>query len=96
MGYIQIHEPIEVTAQFSPQGIIQPLNFTWAGRRYQVKETTYRWRTGKGRAALRFFAVIAVIAQTPGSPSTNAEEVYQLCYQDEDSTWRLESLWTEG
>jgi len=83
MAYLQIEEPIEVIAHFSPQGRIEPLAFTWAGRQYQVQKTTYRWRAGKGRATLRFFAVV-----------TPTEDAYQLCYRDENSTWRLETVWT--
>lgn len=83
MSYVQIEEPIEVIAHFSAQGLIEPLAFSWAGRQYRVKETTYRWRSGKGRATLRFFAVV-----------TASGDAYQLCYRDEDATWRLEKIWS--
>ena len=83
MGYAQIQEPIEVLAHFSPQGVINPLVFSWAGRQYKVEKTTYRWRTGKGRETLRFFAVI-----------TRSNNSYQLCYSDENSCWWLERTWT--
>ena len=82
MGYVNIQEPIEVVAHFSSKGTIKPLVFLWAGRKYQVKQTTYRWRSGRGRATLRFFAVV-----------TATNDAYQLCYRDEDATWRLETLW---
>jgi hypothetical protein len=64
MGYVHIKEPVEVIVQFSPQGLIRPLAFRWAGRQYRVDRTTYRWRTGKGRETLRFFAVVTR-ADTP-------------------------------
>jgi len=85
MGYVDIAEPVEVVASFSPEGMIHPLSFAWAGREHQVREITYRWRTGKGRSTLRFFAV-----------TTETEDAYQLCYRDEDSTWWLERGWTPG
>lgn len=82
MGYMPVQEPVEVIAQFSAQGMICPLAFTWSGRQYRVQKTTYRWRTGRGRDTLRFFAVV-----------TPAEDSYQLCYKDGDSTWWLEKVW---
>jgi hypothetical protein len=85
MGYLQVQDPVEVIARFSSQGIIRPLVFFWAGRQYQVQETTYRWCAVKGRATLRFFSIV-----------TSTEDAYQLCYREEDSTWWLESVWTPG
>jgi hypothetical protein len=85
MAYSQIQEPVEVIARFSPQGMIQPLAFDWGGQRHRVQKVTYRWRTGKGRATLRFFAVM-----------TDAKDACQLCYRDEDATWWLERVWIPG
>jgi len=85
MSYVHIKEPVEVIVQFSPQGLIHPLAFSWAGRQYRVKKTTYRWRTGKGRETLRFFSVV-----------TRAENAYQLCFKDEDATWWLEKVWSSN
>jgi hypothetical protein len=84
MGYVQIKEPVEMLAHFSPQGVIRPLAFSWGKRMHKVLRTTYRWHAGRGRAALHYFAVV-----------TKSEDAFQLCYRDEDATWWLEKTWTQ-
>ena len=50
-----------------------------------MRETTYQWRTGRGRETLRHFAVV-----------TETEDVFQLSYREESATWWIDQLWTEG
>jgi hypothetical protein len=82
MGYVEVQEPVLALVRFSPEGEIRPLAFVWAGRRHQVKTTTYRWRTGKGRETCRHFAV-----------TTESEDAFQLTYREESATWWIEQVW---
>jgi hypothetical protein len=83
MGYVDVQEPVLALVEFSPQGEIRPLAFVRAGRRHRVKQTTYRWRTGKGRETLRYFAV-----------TTESGDAFQLSYREDSATWWVEQVWT--
>ena len=45
-------EPIEVTANFTEQGVISALHFTWKGSRYRVESTGRRWQDDSGQHML--------------------------------------------
>jgi hypothetical protein len=81
MGYVEVQEPAPVLVQFSAQGEIRLVAFAHAGRPHRVKQTTYRWRTGKGRETWRHFAV-----------TTESGDAFQLSYREESATWWIDQI----
>ena len=71
---------IEVTAQFSLDGIITPLSFTWQGRHYPVEMNGRTWEDAAGQ----HFLVIV-----PGA------RIYELVLDLAASRWRLEQVGSE-
>jgi|WetSurMetagenome_2_1015567.scaffolds.fasta_scaffold358529_2 hypothetical protein len=71
---------IGVTAQFSPDGNITPLSFTWQGRDYPVESVGRSWQDTAGH----HFLVIV-----PGA------RIFELVLDLAASRWRLEQVGTE-
>ncbi len=67
-------EPIEVTANFSEQGVITPLHFTWKGSRYRVESTGRRWQDDVGQHMLVMVA---------------SGQIYELTYKSDEARWYL-------
>ena len=85
MTYTEVQEAVQMLVEFSPRGEIRPLAFVWGGRRHRVKQTTFRWCTGRGRETCRHFAV-----------TTESDDSLQLTYREESATWWIEQVWTAG
>jgi len=71
---------IGVVAQFSPDGKITPLSFTWQGRNYPVESVGRSWDDTAGR----HFLVIV-----PGA------RIYELALDLTTSRWRLVQVGSE-
>jgi hypothetical protein len=67
-------EPIEVTARFSQDGKVTPLQFTWQGRTCQVESTGRYWQAKDEMHIL-------VMA--------NGGQVYELIFMAAEGLWRL-------
>lgn len=79
----EIDEPIQVEATFSGTGL-RPLWFTWKGRRYKIKEVTYTWGDSQGKSRLYYFS------------ASDGVNLYELCFNAENLTWRLNRIYCEG
>ncbi|MCG2675845.1 DUF6504 family protein [bacterium] len=75
-GAEELDEPISVGAVFKGSRV-EPRWFNWRGRRYPVKEVTYRWRDRRGEACLHYFAVSDGVA------------TYEICFDNQGLDWRL-------
>lgn len=67
-------EKIDVTARFSPDGVVSPVNFTWEGRTYRVDSIGRRWKAKDG---------LHMLVMTPGN------RAYHLVFNDRENTWGL-------
>ncbi|RMG75060.1 MAG: hypothetical protein D6710_00660 [Nitrospirae bacterium] len=79
---VEIDEPVGVVATFY-QGRIRPLKFRWGDRVIPVKSVTYQWIRQDGFKRLYFFSV------------TDGKTLYNLSYDGDTLTWRLEAVETE-
>ena len=73
----RIMDPIEVTANFSEQGVITPLHFTWKGSRYRVESTGRRWQDGSDQHMLVMVA---------------SGQIYQLTYKSQEARWYIRQV----
>ena len=73
----RINEKIKVGAVFGKEGV-QPKWFKWQGRRIEIKETTYNWKTLDGAAEVLHFSVVG----DAGS--------YELSFNQKTLGWILE------
>jgi len=71
---------IGVAAQFSPDGKITPLSFSWQGRNYPVESVGRSWQDAAGQ----HFLVIV-----PGA------RIYELVLDLAAGRWRLEQVGSE-
>lgn len=67
-------EPIEVTVNFSEQGVITPLHFTWKGSRQRVESTGRRWQDENGQHMLVMVA---------------SGKIYELTYKSHEGRWYI-------
>ena len=67
-------EKIDVTARFTPKGLVIPVSFTWQGQLYQVDSIGRRWKAKDG---------LHILVMTPGN------RAYHLIFNDIDNTWML-------
>jgi hypothetical protein len=67
-------EPIEVTARFSEQGAITPLNFSWNGGRYKVESAGRQWTDEHGQHMLVMVA---------------GAQIYELIFKGVEGRWYI-------
>lgn len=70
-------EPVEVTARFSIDGKILPLNFSWRQKSYKITSVGRSWENETGRH---------ILVMTPG------DRIYQLVFVPAESLWYLRPL----
>jgi hypothetical protein len=70
-------ESIEVTARFSPEGHIVPLQITWNGRAYGIESTGRRWEAEDGRH---------ILAMLPG------DRVVELLFAPLECRWYVRQV----
>jgi hypothetical protein len=73
----KINEKIKVGAVFGKGGV-EPKWFKWQGRRIEIKETTYNWKTLDGAAEVLHFS-----AMSEGGS-------YELSFNQKTLVWVLE------
>jgi hypothetical protein len=78
-----VNESVKVLALFC-RGTMRPVRFSWRGVDYAVKQITFKWKDREGKAAVYHFAV------------SDGSSVFQLGYQPESLTWKLEAVDLEG
>ncbi len=72
-------EAIEVGV-ICKKGRLYPRWFVWEGRRYAVREITYRWKDRRGDDLLHYFTV------------TDGGNVFQIYFNSRHTHWRLEKV----
>lgn len=84
MRWEPIDEAVKVRADFLG-GMITPLVFRRGSEVKKVRAVNTRWQDARGRHRLCYFSVTA-----------DSGDVYQLCFDTGDLTWRLEYVMFEG
>ena len=76
-----INEPIEVIAYFRT-GEIQPLRIRWKSKVYKVREVYSSWVEGKGIDLITHIGC-----------KVDSKENFDLLYDNNSFTWKLEKLY---
>lgn len=84
MRWESIDEAVKVRADFQG-GLITPLAFRRGVEVRKIRDVNTRWQDARGRHRLCYFSVTA-----------DSGDVYQLCFDTGDLTWRLEYVMFEG
>jgi len=80
----EIGEPIVVAAVFR-DNLITPRAFLWRTRRYRIEKIMGHYHYFKG-----------VYRQECYSASCGADDVFEISFDTEDMSWRLERVHVEG
>lgn len=80
---VQIREPISVAVLFE-HGAIKPVLFRWNGKKIEIEKTSFTWETRQGVARLLHFSVVC------------RRNIYELVFNLNEMTWRLETVATES
>jgi len=87
MQIAEIKERIKVRADFHPNGKVVPLLFKRNGHEtYRVRRINSTWEDREQEHKLLYFSL-----SVEGS-----DDVFQLCFREEDRTWWLECVMLEG
>lgn len=73
----EINEKIKVGAVFG-NNEVKPKWFIWKNNRYEIKETTYTWKTSQGEMPLLHFSV------------TDGSTLFELVLNQKTLNWILE------
>ena len=80
---IEIGERVFVIAAFGRSIRLKPLRFTWSDRQVDIKDVTYEWTTLEGTSKLLHFSV------------TDGKTLYELSFNTNSISWRLEGIETD-
>ena len=80
----RIKESIVVAAIFGRRPKVKPVWFVWQNQQHRIARITYTWMDKEGQAKLYHFAV------------SDGANLYELCYDSEQLTWRLVAQEIEG
>ena len=70
----RIMELIEVTANFTEEGVITPLHFTWKGSRFRVESTGRHWQDDHDQHMLVMVA---------------SGQIYELTFKVDERRWYI-------
>jgi len=84
MRWETLDEPIKVRADFQG-GEVTPLRFRRGPQALRIVRVNTRWIDRQGRRARHYFSITA-----------DSGDVYQLCFDAGDLTWRAECVMYEG
>jgi hypothetical protein len=84
MRWEQLDESIKVRADFQG-GAVSPVLFRRGDRRVRIQAVNTRWQDTRGRYRRCYFSV-----------TSDSGDVYQLCFDTADLTWKLEYVMFEG
>ena len=76
-----IREPLGWVDVRFHAGRIDPLAFRWGSRTFEVRKVNAAWTDRETAPLRRFFSV-----------TVRSGEVFQICYQEGDPVWTLDSL----
>lgn len=80
----RLDEPVRVRAQFGG-GTVTPLVFQRGSEALSVVRVNARWSERRGERQLHYFAC-----------TVPSGDVYELCLNSHDLTWRLTSVMLDG
>jgi hypothetical protein len=80
----EIGESVKVGVVFDEVKKIIPKWFIWNGRKHTIERVTFTWKVQEGRNMLHRFAV------------TDGANLYELCYDTAQLSWRLMNISTLG
>jgi hypothetical protein len=87
MQIAEIRERVKVRADFSPGGEVVPLLFKRKNQEvFRVARVHSTWEDKEQQNRLLYFSV----------STDKSDDVFQLCYQDEDRSWWLECVMMDG
>jgi len=87
MEIAELKERIKVRADFSPGGKVVPVLFRRNGHDvFRVTRVNSSWEDREQQNKLLYFSV-----NVDGS-----DDVFQLCYREEDRTWWLDCVMLDG
>ena len=87
MQIAEIRERIKVRADFTPGGKVVPLLFKRKGQEvFRVTRVNATWEDREQENKLLYFSVSV----------DKSDDVFQLCYREEDRTWWLDCVMLEG
>ena len=87
MQVVEMNERIKVRADFTPGGRIVPLLFKRERQDpFRIKEVHASWEDREAGGRRVYFSVSV----------ERSEDIYQLCYQEHDRTWWIDSLMIDG
>jgi len=84
MRWGQLDEPVKVRADFLG-GLVSPVLFRRGDARIAVRAVNTRWQDARAGHRLCYFSVTA-----------DTGDMYQLCFNTADLTWRLEYVMYDG
>ncbi len=84
MQWEKLDEAVKVRADFQG-GTISPVLFRRGSERITVRCVNTRWQDSRARNRLCYFSVTG-----------DTGDIYQLCFDTGDLTWRLEYVMFEG
>ena len=80
----RLDEPVRVRAHFAG-GLVTPLLFQRGPQTLAVVRVNARWAERRGERQLHYFAC-----------TVSSGDVYELCLNSHDLTWRLTSVMLDG
>jgi hypothetical protein len=87
MQIAEIREPVKVRADFFPGGTVMPLRFKRKGHEaFRVRQVNSTWEDTEREQRRLYFSVT----------TDRSDDAYQLCYQEDDRTWWLDSVMMDG
>lgn len=87
MQITELHEPVKVRADFMPGGKVVPLLFKRQNLQiFRVTRVCSRWEDRDEGRRLLYFSVSA----------DRGDEIFQLCYRQEERTWWLQQVMLAG
>jgi len=87
MQIVEMKEAIKVRADFIPGGKVVPLLFKRRGQGvFQVRRVNSTWEDKEQEHKLLYFSV----------NTDKCDDVFQLCFREEDRTWWLECVMLDG
>ncbi|MCD6415139.1 MAG: hypothetical protein J7M08_00370 [Planctomycetes bacterium] len=87
MEITHVNQPIKVRADFLPGGGVTPLLFKWNGRRtFRITRVNSSWEDSEQQHKSLYFSV----------NTDRSDDVFQLCFRQEDRTWWLQCVMMEG
>lgn len=80
----RLNEAVKVRANFGG-GIVTPLLFQRGSDTMQIVRVNARWADSRGQRRLHYFAC-----------TVSSGDVYELCLNSHDLTWKLTSVMLDG